>query len=273
MKFKTKLVSALLGTVLLSGTAQAAIENGQLTGAYNAGGSELFLAAYDGNTTYVRDLGIGFNDMLTLGSASFTADAGLTSILGAGLQWMVVGGDANSGATGDFNLDNWGFRFLGTSSTGGPSVGGGTAAQRSAALSAASQGANNFGQAHSLIQGGTVADNFSSSVPNGDAAEWSAFVNAAGGIGTNVSGVAGLLGDTLDMFLYTSVSQFIVPGNVVTFLDREFQQLAGTWTLDSAGTLTYGTTVIPVPAAVWLFGSALLGLVGVSRRKQQLALS
>jgi hypothetical protein len=30
-----------------------------------------------------------------------------------------------------------------------------------------------------------------------------------------------------------------------------------------------GTTPIPVPAAVWLFGSGLLGLVGVARRKKQ----
>ena len=29
------------------------------------------------------------------------------------------------------------------------------------------------------------------------------------------------------------------------------------------------TTAIPVPAAVWLFGSGLLGLVGVARRKKQ----
>lgn len=28
-------------------------------------------------------------------------------------------------------------------------------------------------------------------------------------------------------------------------------------------------TVVPVPAAVWLFGSALLGLVGVARRRKQ----
>ena len=42
-----------------------------------------------------------------------------------------------------------------------------------------------------------------------------------------------------------------------TFLD---------WNLAADGTLSYGT-VIPVPAAVWLFGSGLLGLVGVARRK------
>jgi hypothetical protein len=29
-----------------------------------------------------------------------------------------------------------------------------------------------------------------------------------------------------------------------------------------------GATVVPVPAAVWLFGSGLLGLIGVARRKE-----
>ena len=30
---------------------------------------------------------------------------------------------------------------------------------------------------------------------------------------------------------------------------------------------TIGASVVPVPAAIWLFGSGLLGLVGISRRK------
>jgi hypothetical protein len=29
-------------------------------------------------------------------------------------------------------------------------------------------------------------------------------------------------------------------------------------------------TVVPVPAAVWLFGSGLLGLAGVARRKKKI---
>jgi len=36
---------------------------------------------------------------------------------------------------------------------------------------------------------------------------------------------------------------------------------SGTWG-------NYSTTVVPVPAAVWLFGSGLIGLVGVARRKK-----
>ena len=39
------------------------------------------------------------------------------------------------------------------------------------------------------------------------------------------------------------------------------------YTLHLEGTV--GASAIPVPAAVWLFGSGLLGLVGVARRKKQ----
>ncbi len=55
--------------------------------------------------------------------------------------------------------------------------------------------------------------------------------------------------------------------------------LAGNGFLDETGvgfiTVDYSlanaqaNTVVPVPAAVWLFGSGLLGLVGVARRKNQ----
>ena len=42
--------------------------------------------------------------------------------------------------------------------------------------------------------------------------------------------------------------------------------------LSAGDTVTFNTrfdvTPVPVPAAVWLFGSGLLGLVGVARRKK-----
>jgi hypothetical protein len=42
----------------------------------------------------------------------------------------------------------------------------------------------------------------------------------------------------------------------------------GTATLSANGTLTFAPlNAVPLPAAVWLFGSALLGLAGVSRRR------
>jgi hypothetical protein len=47
-----------------------------------------------------------------------------------------------------------------------------------------------------------------------------------------------------------------------------------TFTLESDGDVVYcagtacpGAGVIPIPAAAWLFGSGLLGLAGVARRR------
>ena len=37
---------------------------------------------------------------------------------------------------------------------------------------------------------------------------------------------------------------------------------------DGTGFDLVGTTVVPVTAAVWLFGSGLIGLIGFARRKQ-----
>ena len=53
----------------------------------------------------------------------------------------------------------------------------------------------------------------------------------------------------------------IPPGDIRAFVALKFVQGPGD---DSA----YGAAVVPVPAAVWLFGSGLLGLIGVSRRKK-----
>jgi hypothetical protein len=46
--------------------------------------------------------------------------------------------------------------------------------------------------------------------------------------------------------------------------------ILGSATLAADGTLAInaGTAPVPLPAAVWLFGSGLMGLVGVSRRRK-----
>jgi len=55
-------------------------------------------------------------------------------------------------------------------------------------------------------------------------------------------------------------------GNPGPFLSVARFQSTGT---DGNGSDWVGASPVPVPAAVWLFGSGLLGLVGVARRKKQ----
>jgi len=51
---------------------------------------------------------------------------------------------------------------------------------------------------------------------------------------------------------------------IVTYINRTDSN----GNVDPNGWTDYSTAVVPVPAAVWLFGSGLLGLLGVSRRRR-----
>ena len=53
-----------------------------------------------------------------------------------------------------------------------------------------------------------------------------------------------------------------------------FDATEATWTFSAESTTSYSMTAtaagipaVPVPAAIWLFGSGLIGLIGVARRK------
>jgi hypothetical protein len=49
---------------------------------------------------------------------------------------------------------------------------------------------------------------------------------------------------------------------------------SGGFDVSASGILSieaYGETVVPVPPAFWLFGSGLIGLVGVAKRRVQLS--
>jgi hypothetical protein len=86
-------------------------------------------------------------------------------------------------------------------------------------------------------------------------------------------GVAGLTSDTkpgLDKELYVNrLSAY----NLVELYEwgtepSGFQAFTKDWSYNGTGSyLVHDTQVVPVPAALWLFGSGLLGLVGVARRK------
>ena len=54
-------------------------------------------------------------------------------------------------------------------------------------------------------------------------------------------------------------------------LETNLQETEGydiNWEWDASDRPLVGVSAIPVPAAAWLFGSGLLGLIGIARRKQ-----
>lgn len=71
-------------------------------------------------------------------------------------------------------------------------------------------------------------------------------------------------GTTFSTFsAFTSLSDFFVGDDDGNGIDvSTIRSFNGSWQLE-----TFTVTAVPVPAAVWLFGSGLLGLAGVARRK------
>ncbi len=69
-----------------------------------------------------------------------------------------------------------------------------------------------------------------------------------------------------------SNSKLLLEGTGILTGAAGYDPTDATWTLSTTSMTSYSmsvstVTVVPVPAAVWLFGSGLIGLVGVARRK------
>ena len=103
-----------------------------------------------------------------------------------------------------------------------------------------------------LFSGATegVTENWVTDIPAGDPSH---FQNA------NTNGLVASVGLGVDGAFIGSQSGFFIGVNNFDY---------NTWRLDADGTLSYGVSAVPVPAAVWLFGSGLIGLVGVARRRK-----
>jgi len=247
-----KKLGVLAAAVAAVSTAHAAFDEGNAV-----------LFAYDSadNDTYFVDLGVTGQDLVNETSVSVT-DSGLASFLSsnAGAQWTViasvndttaVGGPPAAGAS----LLNSG--VVGSSSTGS-AVGtdGTTNDQQRAIMNAwladvqtASGGSSSFGVA------GTDPVSADSARNGGF------FNNSLISVGSTSA-------------LYYSQAN---PADSTTLADANVVSQVGTagTSAQSAALLSgsgefsanTGATVVPVPAAAWLFGSALAGLTVVRRRK------
>lgn len=244
----------------------------------------LFLAVWDSSATgtysYVQDLGYTINTFLPNGNAAVNAlDGGpfagdktpaaglnlpfatsfLSSFAGnlADIRWNVVAYDNQSS---NFSLN--GRRAAVTTQVGTVSAGNIT-------NSGLTTVTNNIGTAATNLNCGTSLTGCSSTSTLLKGATYSNSLGN-GGLSTSQS-----LGGTLEMMYITQNGT--QPGQAIAAGFDFYDNADGraTWNLASNGALTYNIegapAAVPLPAAVWLFGSGLLGLAGIGRRKSKVA--
>ena len=210
-----------------------------------------------------------------------TAIAGALSIGAVSAQAALVNGSTLSIATGsNFEMEVTTGFFLPTQITGLNGIVTGTAQSASGSHSGAPNGSESPNIDNPWLFFGNTGMHQTTSAANvltatGNAATidfsgWSVTWNGiadipmgAGAWGTNAEGVADVTCgvDCGDGDSYTLTYTGRVPaGDPSSFGNVAYRlNLTGTVSAPSA---------IPVPAAVWLFGSGLVGLVGVARRKK-----
>ncbi len=274
MEFSVKhfVRTALLAGVALAGSAHASI-------AIPSGGNgELFLAVLDttDNTSYVRGLGVTLDDVLTksaigtLGASpapaspektftfslpTISADANLTSYLSshnaANLRWGVYGGATTATGTSAAKVALGAERFVTTSQD---HLGVTSTILSSSDLNQQFGALDGYVQSINGTIGGTDLDKSSSTGTDFNGSGLANNWFGTGVAGLNPIGAANLYVATTSGDKNTTASYYLASAQV--------QFLNGT--LSSIG----GVAPVPLPAAVYLLGSGLLGLVGVGRRRR-----
>lgn len=273
MKFPMKKLVVALALAAAAGQASAAVVSA------STGDGDLFLTAWDSvaNVSYSRDLGVDLNTFL----ANATPSAGLTDVFAgdslfqsafasstpSNISWNIVAGDniVNGGsATAAGSL-----RFLTTSTFASAS----SIVYKSATMQTGTNDIANFQgyQVTDPTPAGTGCDTNPSCVitnPSdpgfGAAGTWN--INM-GGTGTLDNASTGF-GSSLYFYYITGGGTTLSNASKTIFANATGD---GKWSLASNGTATYaipGVSAVPVPAAAWLFGSGLVGLVGIARRKR-----
>jgi len=271
MKFNLKKLVVALALTASAGQASAMTVAG-------SGDGSLFLTVWDpvAQVTYARDLGttlsgflpnsLGGNETPNAGlTQTFTSDPLFASTfagsVASNIQWNVTAGDylllppQTSTTSGAYQL-----LTTATSSSG--------FSLSNAGVGGALNNMNIYqGWLNSVGCGSasSCATSDPTSNAQGGGQYWGSSFGGQGTVGNAGTGFGGSL-----YFYYVTANGtgFLAAPKTI----YQNAQGLGTFSLADNGTLTYSIAApaaVPVPAAVWLFGSGLLGLVGISRRKKQ----
>jgi hypothetical protein len=258
LKAKVAVVALALSSAL---PASAALTN------TDGGNSSLMLTVWNGTVSYTRNLGTTLSGFLTsygdVSSHLFAGDSVFTTAFGTtaatALNWNIVAGDnLNTGSTNPAQ----------TLVTG--PQGGGLDLFNGATIGIANANINTqmafMNSACGAASSCTVAAGANG---DGGATGWSnlnAFTFETAGIGAVDAQSVPV---KLAMYLFASNASGPGANGATTQFSVNGQE--SYWTLDAAtGNVTWNVASVPVPAAVWLLGSGLLGLIGVGRRKAAL---
>jgi hypothetical protein len=273
-KFKILAVAVAMATggVLAASTAQAAI----VTDSYNLSGigagtgdAELIFSIYD--AARAQSLALDMNLTVNQFRNNNASLINTFSVQDSLLQSFIAGSANPSQMV--WNLG--GLSNLGLGSNAGIlTTNGNAGATINPAVNGPLDG-NALTSAMGSIESYSQANNsaFTLAHPNSAVSSASGPAGFLGGFwGTNFGGQT-LFNNTVTGFGSDQLMSFIALGATdVSDLSGTpiSNTFAGKWHInDATGTVSYvGVSAVPVPAAIWLFGSGLLGLVGISRRKK-----